>query len=112
MCWVYEVFYKGCFDHFDGACGDDDWSMTKLLKDEYGVEIVDFGEFSGRVGEFLTKLHDDGVIKPQDTVPRPTEEEVKKWFKILVRREDGKDVFTEYVKERKEKGLDTFIREK
>jgi len=108
MCWKYEVFYEGCFDHFDGACGDNEGSITLLLQ-QYGVEIVDFGEFRGRVGEFLTRLHDDGVIKPADDIPRPTEKEVKKWFNILVRRNDGKDVYTEYIRERKEKGLDTFI---
>jgi len=89
MCWLYEIDYKGCFDWFDGSCGDSDDSLTTLLK-RYGVDIVDFREFRARVNEFLTSMHEDGIIKPDDDLKPPTEEDIKRWFKGYKRIDSDK----------------------
>jgi hypothetical protein len=101
------VFYNTCFDHFDGSAGLDEDSILGLLK-SYNVDVVKYGEFRGRLDEFLTTLHDEGIIQPSKDCKKPSVDDVKHYFG-LTRRLDGKDVYEEYIKDRKEKGLDTFI---
>ena len=78
MCWEYEIEYDKCFDAFDGSLPYDEDNIVELLK-KYNVKIVDFPEFRSVVDEFLTYLHENGIIKPDETVTKPSKELIKKW---------------------------------
>lgn len=72
MCWEYEEKYTPCFDDFCSAWGmidqkygspgniidfmENNWNMTISNKKEY--------EFTKRMFDFLSKLHEDKIIKP------------------------------------------------
>lgn len=64
MCMKYENEYLGCFDwmFFDEVYPEH--SIQLLLKDWYGMKIVDVDGFGARLFELFETAHEDGTVRP------------------------------------------------
>ena len=67
MCMKYEELYRGlCWDYMFGLYPEEDPDTIKtLLRELYGVEIVNNAEFERRLIEMFEKMHEDGIIQPK-----------------------------------------------
>ena len=80
MCWRYEDQYHNCFDHLsfgDVNNPDDvgnDRSLIVFLHDNYDVSVTNEWEFTERIMVLLSKMHEDGVIKPMAETPNRWQE--------------------------------------
>ena len=64
MCMKYESDYLSCFDFIMFEENYEEYSLKLMLRDWYGVKIVNEEEFRGRLYELFEKAHEEGIIRP------------------------------------------------
>ncbi len=80
----YEDLYGGsCWDYlFFPSCGWDQ-SIIELLSKYYGTEVVDSEKFRYAFFSLMEKLHEEGVIKPQESLGTFSIEDLKRTVETL-----------------------------
>ena len=64
MCMKYEDDYTACFDYMMFEENYEEYSLKLMLRDWYGMKIMDEKEFRGRLFELFESAHEKGIVRP------------------------------------------------